>query len=114
MNQKLENIFEKLNDVCSGELVFEKTRRYVYRDTGTDQTLNIGNLSTGMKTFVIIKTLLQNGTLEKNGTIILDEPEIHLHPEWQLIFAELIVLIQKELSMHILINTCLLYTSRCV
>ena len=37
--------------------------------------------------------------------IIIDEPEIHLHPEWQLIFAELIVLIQKEFGMHILLNT---------
>ena len=88
MNQKLENIFEKLNEVCSGELVFEKTRRYVYRDTGTDQTLNIGNLSTGMKTFVIIKTLLQNGTLEKNGTIIpignwVLEQSIRTFSEWR-------------------------------
>ena len=41
----------------------------------------------------------------KNGTIILDEPEIHLHPEWQLKFAEIIVLIQKEFNTNILLNT---------
>lgn len=46
-----------------------------------------------------------NGTIEPNGAIILDEPEIHLHPEWQLLFAELIVLIQKEFGVHILLNT---------
>lgn len=49
--------------------------------------------------------LLKNGILEYDGTIILDEPEIHLHPEWQLLFAEIIVLIQKEFGMHILLNT---------
>ena len=37
--------------------------------------------------------------------IILDEPEIHLHPEWQLKFAEIIVLIQKEFNTNILLNT---------
>ena len=58
-----------------------------------------------MKTFLIIKTLLINDVIQSNGTIILDEPEIHLHPEWQLLFAELIVLIQKEFGMHILLNT---------
>ena len=58
-----------------------------------------------MKTFVILKTLLEKGILEENGIIILDEPEIHLHPAWQVIFAELIVLIQKEFNMHILLNT---------
>ena len=49
--------------------------------------------------------LLTSGVIERNGTIILDEPEIHLHPEWQLLFAELIVLIQKEFGVHVLLNT---------
>ena len=70
-----------------------------------EKKLKIRNLSTGIKTFLIIKTLLMNETIQQNGTIILDEPEIHLHPEWQLIFAELIVLLQKEFDMHILLNT---------
>ena len=63
------------------------------------------NLSTGLKTFVILKTLLLNGGIEYNGVVILDEPEIHLHPEWQLLFAELIVLLHKEFDVHILLNT---------
>ena len=46
-----------------------------------------------------------NSAIDRNGTIILDEPEIHLHPEWQLLFAELIVLIQKEFNLHVLLNT---------
>ena len=37
--------------------------------------------------------------------MILDEPEIHLHPEWQLLFAEIIVLLQKEFRLRVVINT---------
>ena len=37
--------------------------------------------------------------------MILDEPEIHLHPEWQLVYAELIVLLEKYLHLTILITT---------
>lgn len=37
--------------------------------------------------------------------MILDEPDIYLHPEWQLLFAELIVLVNKYLNTHFLINT---------
>ena len=103
---KLDNIFLKINKILSGEMVRGgRSSNFVYKEKGTEKLLDIRNMSAGLKTFVIIKTLLQNGSLEENGTIILDEPEIHLHPEWQLIFAELIVLIQKEFGMHILLNT---------
>ena len=54
---------------------------------------------------MILKQLLLSGAIEYNGTIILDEPEIHLHPDWQLVFAELIVLLHKEFGMHVLLNT---------
>lgn len=59
----------------------------------------------GLKTFIIIKTLLETGALRENGVLILDEPEIHLHPKWQLLFAEIIVLLHKEFGMYTLINT---------
>ena len=103
LKKKLNNIYKKLNSVLSGEILENKNSKFVYRKNGED--IDLKNLSTGLKTFAIIKMLLQNGTLEENGTIILDEPEIHLHPEWQLKFAELIVLLQKELGMHILLTT---------
>lgn len=79
--------------------------RFGYQRKDTDQVLDVKNLSTGFKTFAVLKTLLLNSTIEYNGIIILDEPEIHLHPEWQLLFAETIVLIQKEFGVHILLNT---------
>ena len=103
IKKKLNNIYQKLNSVLSGEILENKNSKFVYRKNGED--IDLKNLSTGLKTFAIIKMLLQNGTLEENGTIILDEPEIHLHPEWQLKFAELIVLLQKEFGMHILLTT---------
>lgn len=103
VKKKLNNIYQKLNSVLSGEILENKNSKFIYRKNGED--IDLKNLSTGLKTFAIIKMLLQNGTLEENGTIILDEPEIHLHPEWQLKFAELIVLLQKEFGMHILLTT---------
>ena len=104
INNKLEKIYEKIDSVCSGDIVKEKYR-LGYKLQGTEKVLETKNLSTGLKTFAILKTLLLNGAIEYNGTIILDEPEIHLHPEWQLLFAELIVLLHKEFNMHILLNT---------
>lgn len=102
--KKLEKILNKLNTICDGDLQI-RGRSAVYREKNREKALDVKNLSSGLKTFVILKELLINSVIEENGTIILDEPEIHLHPEWQLVFAELIVLIQKEFNMHILLTT---------
>ncbi|MGN0714736.1 MAG: AAA family ATPase, partial [Anaerovoracaceae bacterium] len=104
-SDKLKKIYEKLGEVCSGDFVKDEQRRFGYRLAGSEKIIQAENLSTGLKTFVTIKTLLQNGSLEERGVLILDEPEIHLHPQWQLVLAELIVLLQKEFSLHILLST---------
>lgn len=103
VDNQLNDIYEKINTVCSGEFV--KIKDFGYKKSNSDRLLNVKNISAGLKTFVIIKTLLKKEVLEHNGIIILDEPEVHLHPQWQLILAELIVLIQKHFDMNILLNT---------
>lgn len=105
INRKLKRIYEKLDAICDGQIIPREAYGFGYKRKDLNKILDVKNISTGLKTFVILKTLLINGTLKENGTIILDEPEIHLHPQWQLLFAELIVLIQKEFNMHILLNT---------
>ena len=102
--EKLFEIEEKLNKIVDGKFLKKDFGVYFYRNK-SGKEINIKNLSTGFKVFSIIKLLIQNNQLSENGTIILDEPEIHLHPEWQLKFAELIVLLQKEFNMHILLTT---------
>ena len=108
MSKRLEAILSKLDAVCRGEMASRRTLSGFsasYRESGSEMALDIKNVSTGLKTFLMMKTLLLNGSLVENGIIVLDEPEIHLHPEWQLVFAEIIVLLQKEFSMHILLTT---------
>lgn len=101
-SNKLNSIMESINKILPGTLdISESGLSYFYNE----KRLDAKNLSTGIKTFAVIKRLISNGYISTNGIVILDEPEIHLHPEWQLVLAELIVLLQKEFNLHILITT---------
>lgn len=105
VQKKLERILEKMQGVCDGSIMSDKNNTFVYKTDKLNGNLQMTNLSTGLKSFAILRRLLQNGNIDENGIIILDEPEIHLHPEWQLKFAEIIVLVQKEFKTNILLNT---------
>lgn len=99
-----EALLAKIAAVCAGRLTEDAAGRLLYQENG-NKPLDIFNVSTGLKTFVIIRHLLINGAFEKNGTVILDEPEIHLHPQWQVVLVEVLVLLQKEFNLHILLTT---------
>lgn len=61
--------------------------------------------SAGIKQIGIIKILLENGSLGENSFLIIDEPESNLHPDWQIKFAEILVLLSKELNVHLYLNS---------
>lgn len=63
------------------------------------------NLSMGLKFFVLLRHMLQKGILSKKDILILDEPENHLHPEWQVQYARILVLLQKTYDLTILVTT---------
>ena len=61
--------------------------------------------SSGIKEIGIIQILLQNNKLKENSFLIIDEPEASLHPQWEIKFAEILVLLVKELNIHIYLNS---------
>lgn len=99
---KLDEIKGLLNRAYNGRTI-KKNGLYFYNDGNSD--IEFRNLSTGLKSFALIERLLQSGKLKNKDVLILDEPEIHLHPEWQLVYAELIVLLQKTFDLTVLLVT---------
>jgi predicted ATPase len=58
----------------------------------------------GIKMFGFLQILILNGTLKKGSTLIFDEPEVHLHPSWQLEYAKMICSIVAE-GIKVLVNS---------
>ena len=103
-NKKLKNVISKLSVVATGkfkDLDFD----IGYQEKDYIKPIYVSNLSTGLKNFTILQRLIENGYIVENGLLILDEPEIHLHPEWQIIFAEILVVLHRDINLNILLNT---------
>lgn len=101
--QKL--IYEKLTAICSGKVRLTKLGVVEYQEPTWSRGLDIRNISSGMKPFLILKTLLDKGVFKCGGVLIFEEPEVHLHPEWQLRLAEILVLLRAKLGVSIVLNT---------
>ena len=101
---KLKNIYDKLSNAVNGKIV-EKDKDFYLEEDFFYEPISVHNLSAGLKSFAIIKMLLERNALKEDDILILDEPEIHLHPKWQLLYAEIIVLLKKEFNIYILITT---------
>lgn len=102
IQKKYGDVFEKINMIVPGE--FAQTSDGVfYVEDGA--RLSVKNLATGSKMFFIIKKLLLNGLLDDATVLVLDEPESHLHPEWINKFAEILVILIKDVKLKVLLTT---------
>ncbi len=103
--EKYKKIIDKMNQENIGELIESNGREFEYKEKGLNVNVAIENVSSGTKIMLLIKQIIKNGYLEDNGIIVLDEPEIHLHPKWQKLLAEIIVLMRLEFNINIIIST---------
>ncbi len=100
-------------EIIEGTVVFEeKTSKIVYQKNSGQQIENY-NIANGIKAFGIIQLLLNSGTINKNSLLIIDEPEVHLHPAWQVKFAQIIAVLAKE-GIPILISSHSPYLLRAI
>lgn len=102
LEKQYSKINAKMSEVISGDFDFTDDGDY-YIDKG--RKLRFSNLATGSKLFSILKLLINKGALTESTVLVLDEPEAHLHPAWQNKFAEIIVMLVKELNVKVLLTS---------
>lgn len=103
-----------LEDVTRGQLIKTQNSSLLYEEKGLSQNIACKNIASGLKPFLMIQRMVENGSLEKGRLLIIDEPEVNLHPAWQLKFAKVLVLLNKEMDIQILISTHSPYFLRAV
>ena len=98
-NSNIISDFIKKN-VIKGEAYFDQDvikRGFVFKDS-LGRTFDLNECATGVKSFSIIQMLLDSGFIDENCLLIIDEPEAHLHPQWIIEYARMIVLLRKNIK----------------
>ncbi len=91
------SLYEKIKDLINGEITYDKSKDDIFfKKASLKDNFNMENTSNGIKMFGFLQILIINGTIKRNSVLILDEPEVHLHPKWQLEYAKILVELVKN------------------
>ena len=99
--RRIENLMGGVTYVEEDEILEDKTLRF--RSSDNEINIDLSNVATGFKTLAYLQRLLENGYLNENTLLMIDEPEAHLHPQWIVDFAKLLVLLNKTLGLKIML-----------
>lgn len=106
-SNKLLGLNEKeIRSIIKGE-IFHSTDTWgrdsfsFVREDGA--VFDLMHCATGVKSFALLQLLYKNGFLTNKTLLIIDEPEVHLHPQWVVEYARLIVMLNKIVGVKFLV-----------
>lgn len=82
-------------DIIGGSFSYDNNRKSIVFLKNGMAILPL-NTASGVKSFGVIQMLLDGEYIDANRPLIWDEPENHLHPEWQIEFAKILVQIYRS------------------
>ncbi|CAB5497062.1 ABC transporter, ATP-binding protein [Bathymodiolus thermophilus thioautotrophic gill symbiont] len=98
-----DDLYKKISAIINGNIKYQNDQsEFVYFKD--DEQHNILNVASGIKSFGILQMLLSGDFIKARTLVVLDEPEVHLHPNWQLKYAEIITLLVQN-NRNILVTT---------
>lgn len=106
LTEEQKKINTELSSIISGNVSSEQIefdKRFNYTRSTDKLNIDLVESATGIKAFGILQLLLSGGFLNEKTLLILDEPEAHLHPQWIVEYARIIVLLNKQLGVKFMI-----------
>ena len=83
-------LLEEINTLIGGDFqVDKKNKQLFFKQNG--KKIPTVSVASGIKAFGVLLKLIQNDCVSTSKMLVLDEPEIHLHPEWQIEFCRFII-----------------------
>lgn len=104
-SRSINNIIK--NKILKGDVVYDDSEyvpmlKYKRDD---DKIFNLADCATGIKSMALLQLLLKNRYLDESTLLIIDEPEAHLHPQWIIEYARVLVLLNKKIGVKLFITS---------
>lgn len=85
-----QSLLNEINSLIGGDFaVDKKTKQLFFKRDGNH--IPAVSVASGIKSFGVLSRLIQTDCASTSKMLVLDEPEIHLHPEWQVAFCKIII-----------------------
>lgn len=101
-----KKIIRRITHLMNGRVDVEKDdfgQKELHFVSEDGLNIKLDKTATGFKSFSYILRLLENGYLNEKTLLLIDEPEAHLHPQWIVEFAHILVLLNKETGTKIMV-----------
>lgn len=106
VQDKLGAVASRIEEILGGKMYYsEEKDELMISGEGYPEPLPVKSLSMGLKAFAVLFWMLEIEALRTGDVLVLDEPENHLHPSWQIRYAEIVVLLQKYFDLKVLLTT---------
>ncbi len=101
---ELQKLFSS-QEILNGNVRLDESKDQLMFDRNDGNSFKMIDCATGIKSIATLQMLYQNGWLTHKTLLILDEPEAHLHPQWVVEYARLMVLLNKKIGVKFFISS---------
>lgn len=85
-----QSLLNEISALIGGDFsVDKKNKQLFFKQNGN--TIPAVSVASGIKSFGVLLRLIRTECVSTSKMLVLDEPEIHLHPEWQIAFCRFII-----------------------
>lgn len=105
-NPKLRDLEKSIVDLMGGKFIYDEDgKKLMFKSKSNEKASVMKNTASGIKQLGIIQLLLSHRVIDEDSFFIFDEPEVNLHPIWQVELAKFLIILSKELNLTIYVNS---------
>lgn len=106
LSENDNRLLAMLDEIYAGTVERQPGKTSILHETfKTTEELGVSTSSMGVRPILLSKHLIARNIADGRLVLILDEPEVHLHPAWQVAYARVLSAMSELLGVRILITT---------